>query len=147
MSIRPSDEYNGSKSKIYNNDLSKLPIEQLLALCPSNVLDCYNINTFDKSSKSYINSPIIVLKFSSGLPPDEIIIRPFRVKIRSYVCSPKTCTSCFKFGHTKKICRTNLNFCTHCDTSLVSHDDDMRNHCLNPVRYHHCGDNSNHRTF
>ena len=147
LSIRPYDEYNGSKGKIYNNDLSKLPKEQFLALCPSHVVDCHNIQSYDKTSKSFVNTPLIILKFSSGLPPDEVVIGPFRAKVRSYVCSPKTCKSCFKFGHTKKFCRTNLNLCLHCDASLDSHDEDMRNHCSNPPRCHHCGENSTHRTF
>ena len=148
ISIRPYDDYNGSKGKIFNTHLASLTKEEVLEMCPPDVVDCFNITKYDPNTKSRINTPTMILKFSGQTPPDQIEIGPFRIRVKSYTCSPKTCTSCLKFGHSKNRCTAGKNLCINCGEDHQDLDEDLRRFCEKPTKCHHCqGDDTNHRTF
>ena len=148
ISIRPYDDYNGSKGKIFNTHLAKFTKEEMLEMCPPIVVDCFNITKYDSITKSRINTPTMILKFSSQIPPDQIEIGPFRIRVKSYTCSPKTCTSCLKFGHNKNRCTSGRDLCINCGEEHQDLDEDFRRFCEKPTKCHHCqGDDTNHKTF
>ena len=141
IDIKPYDDYNGSKGKIYNSDLAKLTPEELLNRCPENVIDVTNIKAFDKITRTYVNTPAIILKFSVSTPPDEIIIGPFRMKVKEYTAIPRTCKNCLKYGHTKNVCNKE-KLCFKCSQS---HPEEDNNFCPNITKCFHCS--GDHWTF
>ena len=114
ISVQPYDDYNGSKGKILNENLAKCSKEELLELCPRNVLDCFNITKFDRESNGRVNTPAIILKFSNNTPPDQVAIGPFRTRVKSYTPSPRFCTKCLKYGHTKTRCSALSHLYVNC---------------------------------
>ena len=143
LSVKPYDDFNGCKGKIYNSDLAKLPIEKLLDRCPQNVVDAYNIKTFDRTTKTLINSSAIILKFSNSVPPDQLTIGPYRLKVKQYTAFPRTCGKCLEYGHSKKVCKNKDTLCSKC--SIQHMDMNTEEPCNNQMKCHHCL--GNHRTF
>ena len=147
ISINPYDEYNGSKGKIYNSDLAKLSKEEILNMCPPQVIDCFNITKYDEITKSRVNTPTFILKFSNQIPPDYIEIGPLRIRVKSYSATPRICTRCLEFGHSKNRCTAGKNLCVNCGEEHLQIDKE-RNVCGNPSKCHHCqGDDIIHKTF
>ena len=141
IDIKPYNDYNGSKGKIYNNDLAKLTPEELLDRCPENVVDVTNIKTFDRTTRNYVNTPAIILKFSDSILPDKITIGPFRMKVKEYIAIPRTCKNCLKYGHTKNVCNKE-KLCFKCSLSHLEADN---NFCPNTTKCFHCS--GDHWTF
>ena len=85
------------------------------------------------------------MKFSNNIPPDQISIAPFRTKVKSYTPSPRFCTKCLKYGHTKTRCSTSGHLCVNCGQE---HPSDSMNSCGRPAKCHHCqGVGGDHMTF
>ena len=146
LSIKPYDDYNGSKGKIFNTDLVKLTEEQILNKCPPNVVDCFIIKKYDHTTKSQINTPAIILKFSNQIPPDLIEIGPFRMRVKPFTCSPKTCTSCLKYGHLKNHCTSTIKLCINCgeEHQYLSEE---KGFCTKPPKCSFCQVENSHKTF
>ena len=143
IEINPYDEFNVSKGKIYNTNLAKLSIEDLLNICPSNVVDAYNLKTYDRVLRRLVNSPIIILKFSNRVTPDQIIIGPHRIKVKNFSPFPKTCRSCLKYGHVSSKCKAEIKLCNICTKPI--NDDHNFESCYEDPKCHSC--ESNHKTF
>ena len=86
--------YNGSKGKIYNNDLAKLDKQELLDRCPTNITDAFNIMVCDPTLRKRINSLLFMLNFSDSIPPDTITIGPYIIKVQNYQATPRICFKC-----------------------------------------------------
>ena len=134
LDIKPFDEYNGSRGKIYNTDLAKLTPEELLDRCPENIVNVTNIKTFDKTTKTFINTPAIILKFSDNILPDQITIGPFRMRVKEYEATPRICKNCLRYGHTKKVCKKE-RLCFKCSLPHMELDDNV---CTNASKCFHC---------
>ena len=141
INIKPYNDYNGSRGKIYNNDLAKLTPEELLNRCPENVVDVTNIKTFDRTTKNFVNTNAIILKFSDSILPDKVTIGPFRMKVKEYKAIPRTCKNCLRYGHTKNVCNKE-KLCFKCSSSHPEAEDNV---CPNTTKCFHCS--GDHWTF
>jgi len=56
---------------------------------------------------------LVELKFSSPSLPDFISIYKVRIKVSPSIRSPVQCSSCLRFGHTGRFCRSKPR-CAHC---------------------------------
>ena len=56
-----------------------------------------------------INTPLVILTFNTPVIPDNIIVGYLNIRTELYIPNPLRCTMCQKFGHGKKMCRTQRN--------------------------------------
>ena len=99
--VKPHYNFSFAKGVIYNRDLYDLSEEEILEMCPINVVKVFKIpRTF-----------MIVLTFHDEVLPHYIYVDGERMEIRPYKQRPLQCYKCFGFGHSSRNCGVNDQFC------------------------------------
>lgn len=113
ISVEPYEPFNTSMGKIYSPELcEQYDLKDIDNLMPSTVFKVISANKGKNG--------LVLLQFSSTIPPDSVAVEPKVYKVHSYVPSPRYCKNCNKYGHVQKKCRSAKS-CIKCASTDVNH--------------------------
>lgn len=67
-----------------------------------------------KKNDIWVDSSTVILTFKSNSFPSKIKIGYLSANVRQYVPNPMRCSKCYKYGHTKKYCKNEMETCRDC---------------------------------
>ena len=106
-SVVPHKSFNNSRGIVYSKELGEFMEEEILNMCPPNVL---NIRKF-KGTDNICNA--IQLTFISPYLPDYIKVSGIEFQVKKFQPRPTQCRKCFEYGHVLKYCE-NVARCFIC---------------------------------
>lgn len=139
VSMHPS--LNTSLGVIFSPELKNLSEEEIKeGLSDQQVTECKKITKFIDGKVT--NTPLHILSFNLYELPTEIKIGFLKTKVEPYIPKPMQCKKCFRYGHTKKHCRSEQQICDIC--SINSHDPEPCQQvlCVN-CKHEHSATNKN----
>ena len=91
---------------------------------PSNVIDAFNIKSYNHATKNLDKIPLIILKFAYKILPDIVVIGPYNIKVELYSVTPKICKVCLQYEHSKVVCKDmdKAGKCFVCTLQLLKHN-------------------------
>ena len=91
-------------------------IQENLADCPTPVLRVVTYILRDRTDSSRCTR-IAKITFKGSDLPTHIRLAGRRLPVRQYVCRPRQCTKCWKFGHQTNNCRAAHSTCSDCGST------------------------------
>ena len=128
--IKPHYNFSYAKGVLFNQDLSELPEEEILDMCPSQIWKVFKVP----------RSNMIILTFCNDELDTTIVIDKERLNVRPFRPRPLQCFNCFGYGHSSKVC-TKEKICSYCSLREHGHCDNAKL-CVNCKGDHHAADKS-----
>ena len=127
-SITPHKTFNTSRGVVYSRDLYEYTEEEILLLCPLNVM---------RVKKLKGNNHCILFTFTDLRTPDHIIILETRIKVKNYHNRPTQCHRCYEFGHVQNGCHGESQRCYICADYHDEHICEASPRCLHCLGAHY----------
>lgn len=130
MVVNEHATLNSSKGVIYLDDLRDMSEAEILeGLKSQKVTQVYKIKKNFKGE--LVNTALCILTFKSSSTPQSIKVGFHQhVHVDQYIPNPMKCANCFKYGHTKKFCKSE-RVCVHCSQLFHEGPCNSKNQCVN----------------
>ena len=89
-----------------------------------------------RKDDEWVESTTAILTFKANNFPQQIKIGYLVAKVRQYIPNPMRCSKCFKYGHTKKHCKSDTITCKDCGEENIDKHICKEVKCINCKEAH-----------